>query len=85
MGILHCTILFGGLMIYEKNTIHLENKGDSILINIFTNLLPSNQKCIQRKGLPIHSIGMEMPSNFTKAFDDESSHFIMLRVFEILY
>lgn len=78
-------ILFGVLMIYEKNTILLDNKGDSILVNIYTNLLPSDQKCTQRKGLPVHSIGMEMSSGFTEAFDGGSSHFIMLKAFEILY
>lgn len=85
MDILHCTILFGGLMICEKNTILLHNKGDdSILANIYTNL-PSDQKCTQRQGLPVHSIGVEMSSDFTEAFDGGSSYFIMLRVFGILY
>lgn len=78
-------ILYGGLMIYEKNTILLDNKGDSTLVNIYTNLLPSVQKCTQKKGLPVHSIGVEMSSEFTEAFDGGSSHFIMLRVFEILF
>lgn len=82
MGILCCTDLFSGSMICEITTEILPDmKGDKHLTQHFDNSFSIKLTLHTEK---TGTSPFNWHENFIEAFDGESLHFIMPRVFEIL-